>query len=245
MMEKEREEEPECECEESMTSWRCMLPTIVVIILFAAAILIYFNTPRPEKGQKYENLSVYYLMPPDCEDCDLSMIDGISSDLDVEIRGVRTRIVPRPNLLVVYGNRADMALANSKLNVLSLLCEFTNITRACDLRDELKSIESAVDCLNGYNVSPNSVAFYTGDDCEHCSGMKPWIRQLGKEGYAFYTIAIEDENMTQIADDCLSEILDLKGNIPQFVCASLGKHHMGAFESIEDMREFAENCKNA
>ncbi len=230
--------------DETSRSWGYVLAVSLIIILVGAG-LIYLNRPHPETEREPENLSIYYLMPPDCEDCDLSMINEISSELKLKIKSIRTRIVPRPNILVIFGDKADMGLANSRLNTLSILCEFVNITRACELRDELRDIEFAVDCLNRYNVSSNSVIFYTEEGCDHCNRMKPWIRQLRKENYTFYTIDLTDENRTRIADECLYNILDMKGNIPQFACAALGKNHMGAFTSIEEMREFAENCRNA
>lgn len=233
------------EYEGTTRSWRYILAVSFIIIILVGAGLIYLNRPHAETKQESENLSIYYLMPLDCEDCDLSMINEISSELKIEIKSIRTKIVPRPNVLIIFGDRADLGLANSKLNTLSLLCEFANITKACELRDGLRDIEFAVDCLNGYNVSSDSVIFYTGEDCDHCSEMKPWIRQLGKENYTFYTIDLVDENRTRIADECLSEILDLSGDIPQFACPALGRSHMGAFTSIGEMREFAENCRNA
>lgn len=240
----ENEGENEGESGGNRLSWRYLLPVSVLIIILLGALLIYSNLPRNETEREFENLSIYYLMPLDCEDCDPSMISEISSELKIEIKSIRTKIVPRPNVLVIFGDKADMGLANSKLNTLSLLCEFANITKACELRDELRDIEFAVDCLNRYNISSDSVIFYTGEDCDHCSRMRPWIRQLRNENYTVYTIDFADENRTSIADECLYNVLDLKGDIPQFACAALGKNHMGAFTSIEEMREFAENCRN-
>jgi len=240
----ENEGENEGESEENMLSWKYILAVSLIVIIFVGVGLIYLNRPHNETGQKFENLSIYYLMPLDCEDCKQSMINEISSELEIEIKSIRTKIVPRPNVLVIFGDKADMGLANSKLNILSLLCEFANITKACELRDELRDIEFAVDCLNKYNISSDSVIFYTGEECDHCSEMKSWIKQLRKENYTFYTIDITDENRTGIADECLYNVLDLKGDIPQFACAALGKNHMGAFTSIEEMREFVENCRN-
>jgi hypothetical protein len=224
-------------------SWRNLLPITVIVVILLGVVLVYFNLPPEEDVVGSGNLSVYYLMPVDCVECNPLMMDEISSDLGIEIRVIRTKIVPRPSILIIYGDRADMGVANSRLNVLSLLCEFANISGACELRDEAKDIESAVDCLAGYNVSSDSIIFYTGDDCEHCSEMKPWIRQLTGEGYVFYTIDIMDENRTKIADECLPNILDLRGNIPQFACAALGRTHMGAFTSFEEMRDFTVNCR--
>ncbi|OYT41732.1 MAG: hypothetical protein B6U86_01750 [Candidatus Altiarchaeales archaeon ex4484_43] len=159
--------------DETSRSWGYVLAVSLIIILVGAG-LIYLNRPHPETEREPENLSIYYLMPPDCEDCDLSMINEISSELKLKIKSIRTRIVPRPNILVIFGDKADMGLANSRLNTLSILC---------------------VDCLNRYNVSSNSVIFYTEEGCDHCNRMKPWIRQLRKENYTFYTIDLTDEKL--------------------------------------------------
>jgi len=109
--------------DETVRSWGYVLAVSLIILVGAG--LIYLNRPHPETGRESENLSIYYLMPPDCEDCDPSMIDEISSELKIEIKGIRTRIVPRPNILVIFGDRADMGLANSRLNILSIvrICE--------------------------------------------------------------------------------------------------------------------------
>lgn len=228
-------------------SLKYLLLAGVVVILLVGVFLVYYNPPCRETVEESvtENLSVYYLMPPDCGDCDLQMIEDISSELGIKVRAIQTKIVPRPNMLVIYGDRADLGLANSRLNTLSLLCEFADIKRACELRDELRDIESAVECLGRYNLSANTPIFYTDSDCDHCREMSAWVEQLSGEGYAFYKIDIADEGRTRIVDECLSSILDMSGNVPQFACTALGRNHVGAFKSLEDMREFAVNCVSA
>ncbi|MBN2013872.1 MAG: hypothetical protein JW778_01705 [Candidatus Altiarchaeota archaeon] len=231
------------ECEDASLSCRYLLSVCVIIIILLGSLIIYLNLPYDENGERFENLTVYYLKPQGCVDCDLSAMNEVSSELRLDIAVVESDSVLRPSLFVVYGDESTLGLANSKLNMLSLLCYFADVKESCELRDE--DIRSAVECLSSYNISGDAVVFYTQEGCERCSDMIQWIRQLRDEGYSFYTIDVDDEDEREIAEQCLNDVLDLHGVVPQFACAAKGRNSIGAFTSIEQMTSFAEDCKGS
>lgn len=228
------------ECEEASLSCRYLLSVCVIVIILLGSLILYINLPYDEEGDGFENMTVYYLMPVGCVECNPLMIEGISSELELDIKIVESDSVLSPSVLVVYEGRSTLGLAKSRLNVLSMLCDFTGVKKSCDLR--LEDIDSMVVCLSGYNISADTVVFFTQDGCDRCSDMKPLISQLKGEGYGFYTIDVDDEDELAVAEACLSDILDLEGVVPQFACAGKGRSRLGAFTSIEQMRDFADEC---
>ena len=231
------------ECEEAALSCRYLLSVCVIIIILLGSLLIYLNLPYDE--EKGKDVKVYYIMPKGCTDCDLKMIEKPAKTIGVDVEVVESDAFKKAMILVVSENKTDYTSANSELNFLGILCDFAQIDDACALFNESQDISLATACVEKYNVSLDTVFFYTQDGCDHCADMASWIRELKKEGYEFYTIDLDDEEKTKIADECLFKILDLSGDIPQFACASNGKGMPRAFTSIEEMKAFADDCASA
>ncbi|MEW6328861.1 MAG: hypothetical protein AB1468_01960 [Candidatus Micrarchaeota archaeon] len=100
-------------------------------------------------------------------------------------------------------------------------------------------------CLAKYGVQKNSVIFYYADWCSYSQEMIPWARALEAEGYGFEWVEMSDANKTMLADECLGSIIQFAEGVPQFACAASNSLHIGEFDSREDMRDFAQKCKNA
>ncbi len=101
-------------------------------------------------------------------------------------------------------------------------------------------------CFEGYGIDKGVVIFYHTDWCPHCTKMKPWVQNLTAQGYKFFSVEAEKEpNKVKIVTECASNEINTGGGIPQFGCLANGKSHSGEFMSIEDMKNFAEECGKA
>ncbi|OQX21027.1 MAG: hypothetical protein BWK75_04055, partial [Candidatus Altiarchaeales archaeon A3] len=105
--------------------------------------------------------------------------------------------------------------------------------------------KSAVECLTKNNISADTVAFYHSNSCPHCVKMKPWIQDMEKQGYKFLWIEGSDTEKMKIAVECFSGILKFNQGVPQFGCPSNSQWHIGAFMSIDELKNFADACKKS
>jgi len=112
----------------------------------------------------------------------------------------------------------------------------------------LKNISSAAskkDCISKYNLSSETVFFYHADWCPHCKKMIPWVQGLQDKGYKFLFAEVSNASAMNILKDCMSDVLQLGGGVPQFGCSSNGQMHIGEFRSTDDMKKFADDCRAA
>ncbi|PKP58513.1 MAG: hypothetical protein CVT89_02710 [Candidatus Altiarchaeales archaeon HGW-Altiarchaeales-2] len=106
-------------------------------------------------------------------------------------------------------------------------------------------------CLGKYGISENDVVFLYSDSCGWCAKMKPLVETLEKEGYSFSRINVADGEKMNIGQECLSNMLDFSGGVPQFTCPATGKYHGGAFTKpdgsadISQLRAFADECNKS
>jgi len=202
--------------------------------------------PTPITQTEKGSLNLLYLIPPNCSTCDFRMIQKISTDLNIKIIPYVTDAVQTPMMFIGIGNKATLALANSRYNVLTAICEFANDENACILKNKAFEKEGSVGaCLSKYNISARAIIFYHSNSCIHCKRMMPLVRKLEKEGYNFTWIETKDEEKMKIVKDCLVNVLDTRGYVPQFACPLTKKLRVGVFGSIDEMRKFADECINA
>ncbi len=100
-------------------------------------------------------------------------------------------------------------------------------------------------CLEKNNVSKNGVVFYYADWCPYSQRMIPWVQALQAEGYKFEWVEVSDANRTMLTDECLGGIIQFAAGVPQFACPASNSLHIGEFDTQNDMRDFAQKCKNA
>ncbi len=101
-------------------------------------------------------------------------------------------------------------------------------------------------CLEGYGIDKGAVIFYHTNWCSHCQKMKPWVQNLTDGGYKFFSVeAKKEQDKVKIVTECASKEINIGGGIPQFGCPANGKSHSGEFMTIEDMKNFAEECNKA
>lgn len=237
----------ECEdaikvCEDAALSSRYLLTVCVVIIILLGSLLVYLNLPYGQKQS--DSLSVYYMMPLGCKECDVDMVRMVSSDAGVRIDAVVSDSVSRPSLLLISGNRSTLWVARSRLNILSGLCSFADNRKSCGLRND--SLVESADCLRDYNISRDSLIFYTQAECDFCRNMSSMLSKVRKAGnFSVVTLDVDYKSKRDIASKCLSEILDVKGNVPQLACPSNGLSRMGLFSSEDELRKFAQACRSA
>ncbi len=240
------------------------IPIIVlfgIIIVLAIAVGILLNKTCPESfgacnittttcpkcpTTNQGNLNLLYLVPVNCTTCDFQMMQNVMNDLGIKITPYVTDKVLTPMVFIGSNNTATLALANSRYNVLTAICEFANYRTACSLRDRTNVSEGGVSaCLSKYNISAKSIIFFHSTTCPHCARMMPWVRNLENESYDFTWIEASDSEKMRIVKDCLVTVLDTAGYVPQFACPLTKELRVGAFASIEQMKEFADKCRNA
>jgi len=104
-------------------------------------------------------------------------------------------------------------------------------------------------CLEKYNVSADTVGFLHRDGCGFCTKMKPFITELENNtvnSYNFLWINTADSEKMKIGRECLADIFDFGQGVPQFACPSNGQWKLGAvFQTVDEMKNFAEECKKA
>lgn len=237
-----------------------VIPTLLGIILvlgFAVGVLLNRTCPEakncefttntcPKCPTISEGLELLYLMPINCTTCDFRMIQSISNDLNFLIKPYVTDSVQSPMLFIGTKNKATLALANSRYNILTAICEFANEKNACLLKDrEFAKNKDAISCLKKYNISSTSVVFLYSDTCSHCARMKPFVRNLENQSYNFTWVNVQDAEKMAMVKDCLLNVLDVHGYVPQFACPITKEFKVGVFTSIEKMKEFADRCINA
>ena len=187
-------------------------------------------------------LSLIYLEPINCSDCDRSMMDDISQRLGIGITMYETDSVPRPSMLVSVGNRTTLIVATSRFNIMNAICRITGNKKSCDsCVGDLLEVNR---CLDDYNISPDTVLFLYMENSIYSKTMMSWLEDLEEKGYKFLWLNIENKTDIKIAKDCLINVFDLEGYFPQFVCPRTGEHKTGAFEKRVKLREFVDRCEN-
>jgi hypothetical protein len=222
---------------------------IICIIVAGIFILAFINPPQscgcePCLCNEADSFRVDYLIPEECEDCNTSFIEDVSNNLGITIRIYETDNVRRPSILIFNGDGMALADASTRFNILNSICEFSGLKKACNLRDSFNN-EEMEECLGRYNVTLDSMVFFHSQGCGHCKNMMPWVEDVKMEEYSVLWIDVTNDTMMNLADECLSGIIDLKGGVPQFACPATGKMHIGEFMSKKEMIEFASECLNS
>ncbi|PKP61124.1 MAG: hypothetical protein CVT88_01090 [Candidatus Altiarchaeales archaeon HGW-Altiarchaeales-1] len=55
----------------------------------------------------------------------------------------------------------------------------------------------------------------------------------------------KEPDKVKIVAECASNVINSGGGIPQFGCVANGKSHSGEFMSIDDMKNFADECNKS
>jgi len=225
----------------------------ILLVIVVAMVLRGDNVKSPEcpkcsecetcTGKLSGSLSALYLYPEKCKDCNLSMVKQLSNDLGLDIGIFLSRDVSRPSVLVANKDKSYLGIANSRFNIANILCGVANYTKACVVIDD--ELAKAKSCLNEYKINPENVVFYyTSDLCENCDLMVSWVKELEKESYNFTGIDMNNTMQMTVAKQCLNQLIDVNGYVPQFVCPTTGQTHIGKFDFYDDLKEFADKCRS-
>jgi len=89
-----------------------------------------------------------------------------------------------------------------------------------------------------------NVVFYHVDTCPWCRKMEPWVAELKNESYEFHDVYNKNPDYEAKRQE-FSDVLDIGQGVPQFGCRANGELHVGAFASKEELKKFADDCRNA
>ncbi|MEA1924993.1 MAG: hypothetical protein U9M95_03900 [Candidatus Altiarchaeota archaeon] len=226
--------------------------TAIIVLTLAVVVLatLLINKQAPcEQNQnncppcvfnQSSELKLIYLKPINCMNCDTEMIEQISKQLGVAIEKYVSDSVPQPSILIFNQGRNTLAAADRRYNILDSICQFTNHSKACELRDYV-NLTGIHDCLSKHNITKNTTIFFYKSEIKECQQMKEWIQELEKE-HSFYIISLNNQERMGIARECLPKLVSLeKLFVPQLICPANGRKKIGA-ATKEELKNFAVNC---
>jgi len=103
-------------------------------------------------------------------------------------------------------------------------------------------IEDINTCLAKYTLTSRDIFFIYSDTCIYSNEMKPWVQQLESRGNSFVWVNTKNSSAMQIVTTCLAGVLKYEGT-PEFICPANEKSFTGAFSSINELENFANNCR--
>ncbi|MFH1055621.1 MAG: hypothetical protein V1744_05970 [Candidatus Altiarchaeota archaeon] len=235
---------------------------VLCVVLAAYALLggatrtVYVNNTVYPK----DNLTVYYLYPLRCIDCDLNkqgqcdyctsyyrseMMELLSQDLGVPVSFHISDVVSKPNALIVYNEKITLSDGRSRYNIANTLCRFAGVKKSCELFDgELKRVK---ECVSRYGVDEDTLVYHTNSkDCAVCSKTDEIVGKLIGLEYndtMKYTAKMFDHSDPQgkkIFSDCLQSF-DNTDYVPQLLCTGSGRDLTGEF-TLKQATDFADLC---
>lgn len=96
------------------------------------------------------------------------------------------------------------------------------------------------ECIEKYDISPDTVVFYHADWCPHCQNMRPIVQELEAEGYNFHWAETSTGEGMEVISDCLKDAI--QQGVPEFVCAGTKEVKVGEMPK-ENLKSFADKCK--
>ncbi|OYT53333.1 MAG: hypothetical protein B6U72_06180 [Candidatus Altiarchaeales archaeon ex4484_2] len=226
--------------------------TAIIVLTLAVAVLatllINKQTPCEQKQNdcppsvfnQSSELKLIYLEPINCVNCDIEMIEQISRQLGVPIEEYVSDSVPQPSMLIFHQGRNTLATADRRYNILDSICQFTNQSKACELRDYV-NLTGIHDCLKKHNITKNTTIFFYKSEIKECQKMKEWIQELDDE-HSFYIISLNNADRMGVAGECLPKLVTLeKLFVPQLICPANGRKKIGSVTK-EELKKFAANC---
>jgi hypothetical protein len=210
-----------------------------------------------------ENLSVSYLYPLRCVNCDLNkpgqcdycnsyydlrVMDMLSQEVGVPVRFYVSDTVERPNVLVAYNGKMALGDGRSRFNIANTLCRFAGVKKSCELySSEVAKVRT---CVAKYGLSVNSLVYHrSSGNCPTCSKTDAIVDELRKLSYDesvkydVYSVDRSDSAQAGFMSACL-QVFDSVDYVPQLVCPGNGRDLTGQF-TLAQAQEFADQCIEA
>ncbi|MBM3309294.1 MAG: hypothetical protein FJY77_03485 [Candidatus Altiarchaeales archaeon] len=228
-----------------------LLVLALLVGLFAGALFFprtsveYANVTCPSCENllsKEEGLSVIYLYPVECGNCDVSRVKMLADKVGVPFMAFVNDAVGYPNILVTRQDKSinksvsTIARASNDYNVVATLCLAGN-KMACNMKESMATVMQT--CLEEEGVSLDSVVYYYSDWCGTlCNNMESPLEKI--EGKGFKVLRINEKDNTP-EKECLKDFLNYAGGFPQLICPSKVISNTGAL-STDGLEQFAEEC---
>ncbi|MFH0863143.1 MAG: hypothetical protein V1875_08970 [Candidatus Altiarchaeota archaeon] len=210
-----------------------------------------------------ENLSVSYIYPSRCVDCDLNkpgecdyctsyyddrMMDILSQDVGAPVRFYVSEVVEKPNVIVEYRQRMTLGDGRSKYNIAHQLCDVAGLAASCSLFDgEMQRIRA---CVSRYGVGVNTVVYHrSSKDCTLCTKMDAVVDELKNANFdenTKYKVFVVDESSPEekkLLSECMQGF-DNSDYAPQLLCPANGEDLTGEF-TLGKATAFADRCMEA
>ncbi len=187
-----------------------------------------------------------YITSENCELCDnlSSVARELADKLNIPFKEVGfTRELPSPGYILIYnGSFIQFNGIRDEISLEIELCSVTNNEESCDMVNmKMKDANmEAKKCLEGYNISKDTIIFYYSNNCGYCAQMKPIVEKLQNEGYTFYWAETTTGEGMDVVSNCLPNII--QGGVPEFICAGNVNVEVGA-RSEENLRALADECR--
>ncbi|MBD3387942.1 MAG: hypothetical protein GF414_03270 [Candidatus Altiarchaeales archaeon] len=238
-----------------------------VICLILAGFIVFGGTVHTEVVEfnntvyPVEDLTVYYLYPLRCVDCDLHvqgecdyctsyydirLMDLISQEVGTPVQFKVSDAVSKPAVMVMYEDKATLGDARTRYNIAHTICLLSGLEKSCQLfESELERVGS---CVEGYGLGEDSIVYHTSSgNCPICESTDKVVDEL--EGLEYddgvvYDVYTADHAVNkEILTDCL-QAFDRTEYAPQLLCPATGKDLTGDF-TLSEAREFADKCIEA
>lgn len=194
-----------------------------------------------------ENMSTFvYIYPLGCPSsiCDISSMREWVAELNLSVKEYTADWARGPLVFAYTQTSVGLINPTSKKTFMEGVCNFLKNKKSCDIvEEELKRTrENLAPCLSKYNVSGGTVVFFYSTACHWCKKMAPWVEELGNQTYNFLWIEVQDTEKMKIYNECFGALITETG-VPQFICTTDAELHLGAFQDIDALKEFAEKCR--
>lgn len=200
------------------------------------------------------DLSVFYLYPLRCVDCDLTeggacdycnsyydlrLMDLVSDEVGVPVEFVVSDVVSRPNVFVVYDDKAVLGDARTRYNIAGTVCAISGLEKPCSVY--AKALQDMQSCLSDYGVADDAIVYHrSSENCPVCSKTDRVVEDLRGEGYSVYTLDHADGDDMDVIRNCMAAF-DHVDYTPQLLCPTTGKDLTGEFDLSQGI-DFAETC---
>jgi len=235
----------------------------VLAVLCVVLAVVIVSASAPAVPVSSANISVYYLYPLRCVDCDLNKLGQcdyctsyydertlglVSDEVGVPLEFRVSDAVNTPGVFVSYKNKATLGDARTRYNIAGTLCRFAGVNKSCVYYGAQSKRVS--ECVAGFGLGKGALVYHTGGSgcvkCEKTDKVVSGLESLSYDDNTPYLVKWADRSKAsgaKIVSDCFQSY-DNPSYAPQLLCAATGRDLTGDF-TLGQARDFADKCIEA